>query len=64
MNPDMFSHVATLSDQELIARIDLLAQREREVTAILIAHLAELEARRLYLREGCSSLFTYCTRVL
>lgn len=24
----------------------------------------ELDARRLYLREGCSSLFTYCTRVL
>ena len=24
----------------------------------------ELDARRLYLREGCSSLFTYCTQVL
>ena len=24
----------------------------------------ELDARKLYLREGCSSLFTYCTQVL
>ena len=26
--------------------------------------LGELDARRLYLGEGCSSLFSYCTRVL
>ena len=32
--------------------------------AVLIALLAELDARRLYLAEGCSSLFTYCTQVL
>jgi 5-methylcytosine-specific restriction endonuclease McrA len=30
----------------------------------LIAALAELDSRRLYLAQGCSSLFTYCTQVL
>ena len=30
----------------------------------LVASLAEMDARKLYLGEGCSSLFTYCTRVL
>jgi hypothetical protein len=30
----------------------------------LIRSLTEFDARRLYLREGCSSLFTYCTQVL
>jgi hypothetical protein len=30
----------------------------------LIASLAEFDARRLYLGQGCSSLFTYCTQVL
>ena len=30
----------------------------------LIVALAEVDARRLYLGEGCSSLFVYCTRVL
>ncbi|HEY3118456.1 MAG TPA: HNH endonuclease signature motif containing protein [Chloroflexota bacterium] len=64
MNPDTFSQITQLTDLELLKRIELLAQREREATAILIAHLAEMEARRLYLQEGYSSLFTYCTRVL
>ena len=36
----------------------------RLVTADLLALLGELDARRLYLGEGCSSLFTYCTQVL
>ncbi len=60
----MLSTVAELSNQELLARVTQLAQREREATAALIAHLAELDARRLYLAEGCSSLFTYCTQLL
>ncbi len=64
MNPNMLSSVAQLSNQELLARVTQLAEREREATASLIAHLAELDARRLYLAEGCSSLFTYCTQVL
>ncbi len=60
----MLSAVAQLSDPELLARVTQLARREWEATAALIAHLAELDARRLYLAEGCSSLFTYCTQVL
>ncbi len=60
----MLSAVAQLSNTELLARVTQLARREREATAALVAHLAELDARRLYLAEGCSSLFTYCTQVL
>ncbi len=60
----MLSAVAQLSDPELLAGVTQLAAREREATAALVAHLAELDARRLYLAEGCSSLFTYCTQVL
>jgi hypothetical protein len=41
-----------------------LVGKEREATARLIAALAELDARRLYPAEGCSSLFTYCTQIL
>jgi hypothetical protein len=41
-----------------------LAAGERRATAVLIRSLMELDARRLYLSEGCSSLFTYCTQVL
>jgi hypothetical protein len=53
-----------LTDEELLARVKELARREREATATVIAHLAIVDARRLYLPEGCSSMFTYCTRVL
>jgi hypothetical protein len=53
-----------LSDADLVAEVTSLAGREREATAQLIAYLAELDARRLYLPAGFSSLFTYCTEVL
>jgi len=62
LNP--FDVVVALSDSELIEHLKILAANERHVTVQLVAHLAEMDARRLYLGEGCSSLFTYCTQVL
>ena len=56
--------LAHLSDQALLAEVKRLAVGECQATASLIASLAELDARRLYLAEGCASLFTYCTEVL
>ena len=53
-----------LADDQLIARVHTLASDERRATVALIASLVEFEARRLFLSEGCSSLFTYCTQVL
>jgi len=53
-----------LSDQEILARTHDAVRCERVATARLVALLTEVDARRLYLGEGCSSLFTYCTQVL
>jgi hypothetical protein len=53
-----------LSDHQLIACLWRHAENERHATAALIASLAEFDARRLYLGQGCSSLFTYCMQVL
>lgn len=53
-----------LSDQQLVAEITRLAVAERRATAALISALAEFDVRRLYLGQGCSSMFTYCTQVL
>jgi hypothetical protein len=53
-----------LTDAELVAEVGHLATSERRVTADLVAHLAEMEARRLYLRAGFRSLFAYCVEVL
>ena len=41
-----------------------VAGDERRTTAELLALLAELDLRKLYLGEGYSSLFTYCTQRL
>jgi hypothetical protein len=53
-----------LTDAALESAVKSLARGERETTAQLVAHLAELEERRLHLRAGFSSLYTYCTTVL
>jgi hypothetical protein len=53
-----------LTDGALTAALTRLAAVERASTAALIAHLAEFDARRLYLGAGFSSLFGYCREVL
>jgi hypothetical protein len=61
MKIDIPSH---LSDNDLVVQVKALARCEREATASLIAHLAELDARRLYLAAGFSSMFTYRCEIL
>jgi hypothetical protein len=56
--------LSNLSDQDLLVQIHVAAQAERHATAHLIAMLMELDSRRLYLGEGFSSLFAYCTDAL
>jgi hypothetical protein len=63
MTESLFVH-DRLSDEQLTAEVRRLAGCEAEATARLIAALAEFDARRLYLGQGCSSMFTYCTQVL
>ena len=53
-----------LSDVELCDEVRKLASHEQRATAALVAALAEFDTRRLYLAEGCSSLYNFCTRVL
>ena len=54
----------SLSDDALLDRAQDLAARERGTMAELIAHLAEVEARELYLSRGYGSMFTYCREAL
>jgi hypothetical protein len=55
---------AHLTDEQLLGAVQRLASRERDSTADLVAHFVELEARRLYLGAGFSSLYEYCREVL
>jgi hypothetical protein len=36
----------------------------RRVESELVAHIAEIDARKLYAREACASMFAYCTERL
>ena len=59
-----FRRPTGLSDSDLLAEVARLAASERAATVRLIAALAEVDSRRLYLGQGCSSLFVYCTTLL
>jgi len=56
--------IQKLSDDELLHRLSEILRQSRRVESELVAHIAEVDERRLYAREACSSMFTYCTEVL
>jgi hypothetical protein len=62
--PPTLPSLAPLDDQALLAELPRLARSERAATVALVARLAELEARGLYIAAGYSSLFSYCTTAL
>ena len=53
-----------LEDRALLDAAKHLVIEEHLATAALLRALMEIDSRRLYLGEGCSSMFGYCTRVL
>lgn len=53
-----------LADDQLLEEVQRLIATERCTVVEFLRALDEVDRRRLYLREGCSSLFTYCTQVL
>jgi hypothetical protein len=56
--------LAHVPDETLLSDLVALAARDRQTTAALLAHLAEVEARELFLPAACSSMHGYCVRVL
>jgi len=49
-----------LSDAVLLRDLALLVSHDRVTTATLLAHIAEVDARRLYVPAGYSSMHAYC----
>src|SRR5438552_13703064 len=56
--------LAHLSDGELLRDLAALLAHDRTTTAALLAHLAEVDARRLYLPAAYPSMFAYCVHEL
>jgi hypothetical protein len=64
MKNELLASLSRISDVDLVQRLKTLVAREREATAEVIAHLAELDTRDVHLREGFGSLYLYCREVL
>ena len=61
---ELLSTLAALPDQVLLEHTRMLARHEQALQLCVLDHLREIEARRLYLRLGYSSLFDYAVREL
>ena len=54
----------SVRDEDLLCQLHQLVKQSRGVEAEIVALVGEVELRRLYAREACSSMFEYCRRVL
>lgn len=58
------STVSALPDDRLLAQARELARHERALRMVVLDHLREIAARRLFLRRSFGSLFDYAVREL
>ena len=56
--------IGKLSNRDLIGELKRLLERDAKLEAELLLFLGEVDARRLFLQEACSSMFVYCTEIL
>jgi len=63
-NNGLFGDIRRLSDDALVAETTRVAGVARQLTAELVALLAEVERRGVHLALGYGSMFLYCTRLL
>src|SRR5690349_15155752 len=59
-----FWDLSGVSDEHLLRDLRGFIANGARVDARVVAHLAEIEERRLHLKAACSSLFDYCLRRL
>ena len=53
-----------LSDSELLLKLAEVLKQSRRVESVLVAHIAEVDARGLFVSQASSSMHKYCTDVL
>ena len=53
-----------LRDDDVVRNLAALVTRDRTSTAMLLAYVAELDARKLHVPAGYPSMFAYCTEEL
>lgn len=53
-----------LNDDQVVQGVKERNAHIRQETTLLLYYLAEMERRRLFAREGCDSLFSFCKQIL
>jgi hypothetical protein len=56
--------LSRLTDEDLLRELQALAGSQRRGMAQIVAHLGEMDARRLHTKSGFPSLFSYCVELL
>ena len=56
--------LTSISDDELLIRLSNLVGRDRRIESEIVAHIGEVDERRLYASRACSRMHAYCTQVL
>jgi 5-methylcytosine-specific restriction endonuclease McrA len=56
--------LTTIPDDELLQRLAEILRDSRSTEADLVAHIGEVDRRRLYARSASPSMFRYCIHVL
>ncbi len=64
MDGEQFWVLEHLTDAQLLEQLRCRLRQKRRILAELVAHLAEVEQRRLHLTGAHGSLFSYCVHVL
>jgi 5-methylcytosine-specific restriction endonuclease McrA len=54
----------SVRDEDLLRELGRLVTQARGVEAEVVAHIGEVELRRLYAQAACSSMFEYCRSIL
>ena len=58
------TELSSMPSDQLVKRLRRLVDHGNALTAELLAHMGEVDARRLYLEAACPSMFKYCTDIL
>ncbi|MEK2644273.1 HNH endonuclease [Bdellovibrio sp. BCCA] len=56
--------LSKVTNSELLVRLEKLVRTERKITHLILCHINEVEARRLYAELGFDSMFKYLTKHL
>ncbi|MFS4459843.1 HNH endonuclease [Bdellovibrio sp. HCB2-146] len=57
-------NLKSVSNSDLISRMEKLVRTERKITHLVLLHIAEIEERRIYAELGFDGMYTYLTRGL